>query len=252
MTVLARKACILCDQRKRRSREDAVPLWVQKLLAEGTEGPYETVVDGVRTRTPSARVPRSVTRRPCIDCNGWMNRTFEQPAQPFVSRLILGETIDLDAADQRTVGTWCAKTLLMMRLTRSPPKAPPHSAPQFPEQEYRYLREAGEPSERVRVWIGAYAPKETDVLVPHLLTPSPHRNHLFNGAVQPSTVQLKHLVVQLVFGEADAVRGFQSQPETLGLLLPVWPAGSATITWPPRFVMDDVIFKAVSDQLALG
>lgn len=247
MRAKERRACVLCGQAKS-SDEDAIPRWLNKLLKGlSAGGPFETIVWGIRTRLTDF-LPKTRTFRVCMSCNGWLNVHIEQPAQGIITQLVSGECVTLTPEQQRTIGVWCAKTLLMVRLTWT---HKPSGRLQFPESEYRYLREHGEPSPSLRVWIGGYAPMETERLQTNPLTPTPEPGHVDRWENR-STYQFWHLVAQLVLTRVGEPGTPENAAELLGLLVRVWPPGNAPIVWPPAYVMDSPTFNAVAGQPLLG
>ncbi len=87
----------------------------------------------------------------CERCNnGWMSE-LESQAKPYLEPMLRGHGRALHQAGIETLATWALKTSMMVEHL--------HGAKRhvIPAEEYAYLFEHGEPSDRVRVWMATYA-----------------------------------------------------------------------------------------------
>lgn len=89
-------------------------------------------------------------RSVCEPCNnGWMSK-LEGRLKPFFEGALQGQGMLLEQPIRRDLAAWALKTAMMAESQQRP------GQPAVLPEEYPYLFAQGEPSTRVRVWIGAY------------------------------------------------------------------------------------------------
>jgi len=182
----------------------------------------------------------------CGECNnGWMS-ALEQRASVLLRPMLRGGRRKLDGHAQRTLAAWALKTAMMVEHTQNGLRRV------FPADEYRHLRERGEPSDRVYVWLTTYSGDRPAYA--HLYgadadtTQHPERGvrDLFGVTVAVGPV------VVYVFGttipEADRVT--LAAPAVVRVH-PLWPC-NGTFVWSPSPGFDDEELFAFSDATYQG
>ena len=88
----------------------------------------------------------------CSSCNnGWMAKLEADAKGALFTSAFAGRGRVLHRGGQRTVAAWAVKTAMMVEQTNAPARRG------IPCAAYAHLRETGEPSERVRVWVASHA-----------------------------------------------------------------------------------------------
>lgn len=104
------------------SREDLLPLWLAKVLAdafpsdEGYDfaGVYTTAAGEGPLRTFPQRAPELVVKAVCEGCNsGWMS-ALEGRTKPFLEPMVRGESVRLEPDRQITLAHWAAKVVALL------------------------------------------------------------------------------------------------------------------------------------------
>jgi hypothetical protein len=121
------RACIFCgDDSTALTAEHVFPDWITSFYSSRVGGPLKGTIEfghlaaeGTSFRgTPFQQKIRAV----CATCNNtWMSR-LENSVQPYLRKMIVGETTRLRSNAQRALAFWCAKTSLILQY------ANPHSA----------------------------------------------------------------------------------------------------------------------------
>jgi hypothetical protein len=148
------RACVFCGE-PADSQEHVWPDWAAPMLAD--EGPLQHFHHIVQEGRPSeerryTKDAYSVTVGVvCKGCNnGWMSE-LESRAKPYLEPMLHQHGRDLYEGGLRILATWALKTAMMVdQLSGTKRRS-------IPGEEYAYLVEHGEPSERVRVWMATYA-----------------------------------------------------------------------------------------------
>lgn len=139
---VARDGCVYCGGRPA-TVEHAVPKWIDKIA--GGDG---YIVLGLGFNRRAAITATAV----CVPCGGWMNETFEYPAQRVLPPLIHGRSGVLGPGDQSVVAAWAYKTALMVALAGEPDAPEP--------SEYKTFRETELLPDAVAVHVGVALPAE--------------------------------------------------------------------------------------------
>lgn len=86
----------------------------------------------------------------CEACNNTWMSDLESRAKAYLEPMLDGYGRLLHEGGQRTLATWALKTSMMVEHTDGAKRQVISS------QEYEHLFSHGEPSERIRIWMGAY------------------------------------------------------------------------------------------------
>jgi len=132
------------------------------------QGPFTQEIAGRRSLVGDGRVhaspnmPRVMLPPVCgprdagnNSCNGWLNRTFEEPAKPYI-RAAVANLSALDAAGTKMFARWWLKTLLLMshpQAQRRFWRKNPRSWPTFPRDLLPTLRTAGRFPPDLSLWM---------------------------------------------------------------------------------------------------
>jgi hypothetical protein len=233
--------CRLCGSSGRRNLEDALPSWVLRYAEMQPGGPYVGTAYGrpySGRRPPASRVPV------CASCNGWMGRTFEEPAKRLLIPMFKGYPLTLLPDGQRVIARWTAKSALMQVLFDLPED-------HVPTDVYRTFRATGEPPVGCQVFIGRYADNgrlpSTPSLSPPIGEPPTRRQAPPGARLEAITFNpvLGHFVGQF-FLPLTASR-FESAAAQLGLVIPIWPLPGHPVTWPPErsFTVENAFLRDV-------
>lgn len=237
--------CAFCGSTKRpRGREHVLPDWLSTIGLDLSQVEYHVGwlnrVPRRWTSTPFTATVRAV----CDDCNhGWMSG-LEGAAKPILTPLILGETKDLSADDQRLIATWAFKTALVSMLSSSgEDRARGYGVP---TQEYTALysaRDHPEPLPHNQFWIGYYAGERPpgNIRVVPLLIELDGIPELDVPAAYLVTVTIGKLLVQGVrFTTPSLYVELTTTPE----LPRIWPT-QPIVVWPPDPHINDSSFEAM-------
>lgn len=217
------RSCIFC-RCPATTREHLWPAWASTVLPAEEKLPVHQLVDieddPVVERAWLRRPYREVARVACEGCNhGWMSR-LEALAKPVLGQMVQGRALVLGRDEQRTLAAWALKTAAVFERGQGVPWEPT-----LPAEERRCLKDTGEPSGNVLVWLASYLGEmagaarvhSTNVrLAPHVGDPS-------WGSVFIATVSLGPVVFQVfcasnVPGLPDAYALEQRPAITL-----IWP-----------------------------
>jgi hypothetical protein len=236
-------ACAFCGSTTRpRGREHVFPDWLTTIGLESS--PVEYYV-GWLNRTPRRWTSAPFTARVravCDTCNnGWMSE-LENAARLVLTSLILGESPELSADDQRLIAAWACKTAFVSLLSSAEEdRADGYGVP---PEEYRALyatREHPEPLPYSQYWTGRYVgerPPGAIRVVPMVVE--------LDGLAEPDTpaayvltLMVGALIVQGVrFTTPSLFVDLVTEPK-----LPVlWPTHEA-VSWPPSARIDDPTFE---------
>lgn len=204
----------------------------------------------VGKRTKDGQPTLDFTARVCKTCNNeWMNRV-DDAAFPFVSEMIRGNPITLDAAAQCAVATWFAKVAITSRFSLI---APAPLEAKWATDLYR----TASISPLWHVWLGTYdgnwplwyVPEDVRVekakgAPPFLEPPEPNAAVLYEHGVVAS-LALGHLFLQMI--------GFSGvgDPELAPPveLIEVWPSG-ADVKWPTVKRITDENLVAIGRRIS--
>jgi hypothetical protein len=232
------RQCIFCGGANL-TVEDAIPLWVSRLLLNegdrlgiyvhqrrGTEPPQ------TRDRRTGKRIEVRV-KQVCGTCNnGWMS-ALEAQVQPILTPMLLGQSVTLSESAQRVIARWAVKTAVVFHYGY------PASKP-LPEERLQQVRRGPEPPVDSWVWAapstGTVQPAEYEIkgLDMHTTgTPADEGTHgeLFTLCVGQLAVQVFSVVLDDV--QRTINLSAELHPVQIG------PTVDTTVSWPPAFALDD-------------
>lgn len=147
------RACVFCGGTPT-TKEHLWPDWGRRLIADAEPlTHYQQVRQDNREpvdRTWTTPPFRWTVNAVCARCNnGWMSQ-LEERARPMLLPMLQGRGRELHREGQRTLASWALKTSMMFEHTQGPHRRV------IPREEYTYLLEHGQPSERIVVWMATY------------------------------------------------------------------------------------------------
>ena len=162
--------CVLCNLRPSSPTGEHVwPDWFLDLFPE-SDGPYSRLISGqpevkrdgstVRTQTSAERVKLPC----CIECNGTMNRRFEQSAKAIVREVIeVDGYLTLPTDEAETLGRWLVKTWLLLahpaaRSSMPEPSPQRWNLHEVPDDLYTWLISDEPPPLGLSLWIAREDP----------------------------------------------------------------------------------------------
>jgi hypothetical protein len=232
------RRCIFCGGADL-TVEDAIPLWVSRLLLSEDDRLGIYVHQRRGTQPPQARVRR--TGRPievrikhvCGACNnGWMS-ALEAAAQPILTPMMLGKTVTLSESAQLVVARWAVKTAVIFHYGYPAPKP-------LPAERLQQVRRGLEPPVDTWVWMapsaGTVQPAEYEIKGLNMHTTGTPRDEGTHGEL--FTLCAGQLAVQVFSVVLDDVQRTINLSAELHPIQ-VWPLVDATVSWPPSFVLDD-------------
>lgn len=131
------KACIFCgNDSSPLSAEHVFPDWMTGFYSDLVGGPLRGTIEFANPSGESKSfrgIPfQQKVKTVCKNCNtGWMSR-LENNMQPYLSKMLVGQTTRLRSNTQRNLAFWCAKTALVMQYIN------PENAT-IPERHYSEL-----------------------------------------------------------------------------------------------------------------
>jgi len=147
------RTCVFCGGSPT-TKEHLWPDWGRRLIADD-ENLHHRQHARQEGRAPIDRewlTPpfRTTVSAVCAECNnGWMSR-LEGRAKPMLLPMLERRGRELHREGQRTLAAWGLKTAMMSEHTLGSEKRV------VPDDDYADLREHGQPSERVVVWMATY------------------------------------------------------------------------------------------------
>ncbi|WP_147385817.1 hypothetical protein [Oleomonas cavernae] len=263
------KKCIFCNVNNAGTKEHFYSDWMSKLF-EKNENPYNysrkavinpdhTVVSDETTRK-QGHLYRKRFRIVCGKCNGGWMKKFEDDAIPFLSKLILGESIIINKEQMAIIARWATlKTIVSEHDAGSDPITPLGDrialmeSGEIPKYYQIYLANHIHPEqvkfarhshffhlERFKKY-GPY-PRIEDVSADDLVTPAMQGNPAPN--MQQATWLLGKVLlhVNVVLDHPWFIEKTLLYVEGLYNSACIWPLSPPPLTWPrlPCLDRDDV------------
>jgi hypothetical protein len=242
--------CPLCGRPGRRSKEHVLPEWLWK----SWDPDVRTIVSG------EDHGRRIIKVQVCMDCNAWMNVTFENTTRELLNELRTGRRTVLSPDRQALLAGWLTKTLLMLNLWRD------FDHDQYLKQEdYTSFRTTGQLPAGTRIWLGSIkdADPSREAAVIHAVPAirehvSAPRSWRFPFGSSIHIFSFDQLVVVWVRDDRtdEAVRA-PADPRRLirrsnwqGLLVPIWPVSQPAASWPPPVPFDVTTYRRWSQLFA--
>lgn len=253
---MSKKLCEFCRSPGPFNDEHIIPQWIAKAVG----GVYP---DG-EFRQPDLKHGTKVfkntfgwkTRAVCAGCNGGWLKSLEDETAPILRPIIDGSGWERDSdarrlineEEQAVVARWAYKTMLTseLQLRRTQGLV-------VPKDEYKRFYRDRTPG-KVQIWLSAYASaglgwnghmalsvNRMRIRVP--MTDAHKNESIMQQLLAPSadgyvtSLQLYSAVLHFVghFGTADV----WAEPNTPGLLIPIWPIEAPVVEWPPDLACDD-------------
>jgi hypothetical protein len=193
---------------------------------------YVTLPSGQAHRIPGKILKRrrytlEYTTRVCSRCNNeWMN-DMDDAAFPYLSEMIQGNNVTLNAIAREAVAGWVCKVAI---TARAQPFNPFPVDPEWSSWLYRQHS----PTPSCCVWVGLFVGKKPFHYEPmDVRIQEPGVSGLRQNGVM-ATLVIGYLIAQ-IFGVPGA-RGL-NVPEERALPL-IWPS-STDVSWPPAVCIDD-------------
>jgi hypothetical protein len=222
------RRCQFCSSPDDLTEEHIWPRWFSRaLIARGAS--FTT------TRNGCLHQPRLIdfTIPICKSCNNTWLSVLENDVSRLAQRMLRRQTVTLDAQAQLALATWAAKVAYMIDS---------FGDPTVPRGYSEALRLERRPSDSTYVWLSAYDNPSRAVIAwqqgfrfPDQLGWRPDTPNAF-----VVTFTAFCLIFQ-VFGHFN--RGGATlrdgRDHLIPALIPIWPVGSSSVTWPPRYTFGD-------------
>jgi hypothetical protein len=189
-----------------------------------------------------------------------MNSTFENTTRDLLNELRAGRRTVLSPHDQGRLAGWLTKTVLMLNLWRE------FDQDQYLKPgDYRRFREGIVHPAGTRIWLGSIEDadrvREAAVVqaVPAVReSASAPGSWMFPFGSSAHIFSFDHLVVLWIRdNRPDEAARAPADPRVLirrcvrgGLLVPIWPAASEAVTWPPAVPFDVTTYERWSRLFA--
>lgn len=240
---MGKRRCVFCGAGGKLTAEHVWPAWIDQHIPKipggetgythkhGTsDGRFEALFEYKRL-DHRARIV-------CLGCNnGWMN-DLEAGARPFLREMIAGRGAALDAAAQRLVATWAAKTAMCVERTF------PAATQAIPLDYYSELySDTSRPPGSLTIWGGCYA-GETPYGISHRSWPLWQFVNRQPSKMFQATYRIGHLIVQLLGAEKED--DFKLVNGRSRSLIQLWPPVEGVVHWPPELIFGDQAFDRFS------
>lgn len=223
------RRCVFCGER-RLSVEDALPLWISRLLLAPSDRVAVRVFERVGNELPAPRFFRDSkqadvrVKQVCSPCNnGWMSR-LEDAVQPWLTPMLLGEPVELSAEVQRLVARWAVKTATMFHYNY-----PSRAA--IPAARLKHLRTDDNPPVDAHVWLAASDGKiqPAEYMIGSMDLKTSGLPDTDGEAFTLCVGQLAIQVFTVTLTEHPRTMRFRTDDR----ILQIWPNDGSTIHWPP-------------------
>lgn len=231
-----RRSCLFCGASSGLTREHVWPRWLATILPASAKTVHSFTQDGRPSREPYLAPDFSVqVRLVCRRCNnGWMAE-LENDARPPLTPMITAQgRVTLEPESARIVAAWLLKTAMTMEHAHTGPRVVP------PEQR-RYLAAHVAAPPRVQVWIGMRAAPDGYTRWDHSAWGEPVANGymvaLSVGVLSAFMLSPPHNKHDDAIGEAELRADDEGRLSSL--LVPLTDTSGSSVTWPPRWSVDD-------------
>ena len=229
---MAKDGCIFCGSLPV-TKEHLFPKWMLKLLRqkfswknakrgfEGASGRQES-----RTNRPLEMVVKCV----CKKCNsGWMS-TMEATAQPALTQMLRGESIELDPAMQEAIATWaCLKTMVSAYTER---------IDTIPTDWLTHVYQEGTPPDGWYVYTTRYSGKVGQMAESHRYSLRVAGTDL----TLPTSAEEQGVLTCFIIGHLAIQCGGIRKPTGMrggSNILKLWPPSPLILLWPPALEIRD-------------
>jgi len=170
----------------------------------------------------------------CIPCNGGWMSALEAENIPTIGRLMENTATPLGAAQQASLALWAVMKAMVLDAVNAK-----NRGQFFTRNECEAFRSDLRIPDQTGIEIGAYMRKGylADGTIVWLDFPSAPKA----AKVSVSTIVIGHLVIQVVTAHPEPEHE-NTRVGSIGIrdgewdkfLLPIWPAGTRPVTWPPQ------------------
>ena len=175
----------------------------------------------------------------CRSC-AFAVRDLDERAKPLVEPMVSGEARSYDAAEQRLLAAWGARTAYAVLSVERKSQGVPRS-------HRRALRERQEPHENVFVGFGRYRNSDIGVLAGRLMVRLGEPDAGVEVGAYTVAAVFGHLALK-VFGIRRRPAGTAVRPPQ-GELVRFWPANLEGATWPPIWSVSGHTLEHVFKQV---
>lgn len=246
-----RRKCIFCKRQPPEvsiSKEHLFALWLRELFPRDactthTLGVMESATNQeVRElrKNGQGHSGSKKIRHVCQTCNGtWLSNNIEDVAKPIITRLLSANRSSIDAATQKVLATWAAKTVMTAEWVY-PNKVVLH------QSERNWLKSALAPPIGWTIWIGNYSGITWGELAIQQHAAKLRFTTIDDGDMAEhnfifTIIGMRRLMIVAVSSSWPRV---QEIIDSLGAphpaLLQVWPIVNDEITWPQIFSVTDM------------
>jgi hypothetical protein len=225
------RTCLFCGGSPL-TAEHVFPLWLHEVM--GTSG-HVKISMGSRVLRTGPRLDVKL-RRVCRTCNNrWMS-ALEGDFQGLMAGAIHGRPTRLDAAAQRTVALWAAKTWILLELALAHDRG---GAGYRSDATNHWLYAHREPPPYLQVWAGGLEP-QSDTIAWAAMQPV---GDPLIGVVGAFTVGLVFFQLYSPASETGIIRADEWLRLGIGPglrqgLVPLWPVEEPVAALPPRLLFN--------------
>lgn len=224
--MIGSRQCLFCDN-SADTKEHLWPDWILRIL-KGAR-PIRQVLG----KSPPNEFHGDVRIRcVCRGCNGGWMSSLEETVKPFLSQLIHGASLALDARQQELTSIWALKVAMVLETVNTT------TARCYARNECEQLRVNSLIPERSMIWLGRISESGVFAAGTYLWLyvddlPEPHY-----GCV--TTLTVGHLAIQVLTAHFSAqYQSVTMQVRCLGgefwndALIGICPAPGRSVSWPP-------------------
>jgi len=248
-----RGKCVFCSNGSL-SKQHMWPDWIKKILPriETSHSQYLTrfsmhtgnaVLLQPEFQQHRGNIGARKIRNVCRTCNsGWMSR-IEEKAKPTLTKLILGEDIELTITDQILVSTWATLMAIIAEYTDI-------STLSISENDRQWIMNNSKPPHEWKIWLGRYSGNEWKIRYRHHGLAAVQLPFLGNRNVpcntQTTTIVAGNMFMHMQSTSVKSINlGFPSG--RLYNLVPIWPNPLSTVRFP-LIEINDGEAKSISDD----
>ncbi len=250
-----RGQCVFCSKGGL-SKQHMWPDWIKKIVPRTDSShtqhlmrfnilPGKTALIRPELQQHRGNIGARKIRNVCKSCNsGWMSRV-EERAKPILTKLILGESTEINKLGQKEISSWATLMAVIAEYTDLETLA-------ISETDRQWLMKNSEPPDGWRIWLGTYSGDEWKMRYRHhgaaaVRLPIFNRKNI-RCNTQSTTIVVGKMLMHMQSSSFNEVElGFQAG--TAYNLIPIWPPSISTVMWPIETIINDREAKEISDDL---